>query len=697
MSLVFTSAGINAINVSRSNGFLLDLVSFKVSDGTSTPTTADTAAIFENTEIPTVAERGTVHFTGTIASGHISNKRIIDDNTFNIDVIVPPEQPTSGGSFNIRKLGLYVNNPDPSPPAGQEHILLASTLFDGNFEKFAPSATNAGNSLILTITIGFDNATAAINVLDSTQRDWNFYAEYTTVDIVPNPAVSADRTVRVTRASSLFPSAGHNTYLMHNTNSGGVSVPEWIPDNHSLVFPIHALPSVSAGVPSHSLGSTVIPIVYNSNTLDDADTHVMNSIPPAQDGLLISIQVQDSNGQPIKEIRQVTAVQQHIDLDTGSTTTGREVIKFLIANSFTTLPAVNTLFKIWSSNTTLTPGSGGGGGGAVLDATHEAIAEKVMRRDDNGQARVQTLTDGQSGADPLDIINRQYAANLYALVQASFAQHDSSSSSHANLFSNASTANKAIMRDSGARAYINNPTQDGHIANKVYVDTSITTLENNISSQILSLMNTAIDTYITANIDTYVDPKITQHNADTNAHADLFQEAAIGGTAAVRDSSGRLKAQNPNAPEDVVTLSYWDANSTTSGESDKILKLDSAGMGRVSGNATANEDIVNKAYLEATLSSNTSIFGSLVSVNASNDTIVKRDANGRAFVAAPTDDGHAVNLGYLQDNYSVINPSTGRKQGDLLFLPDTSLTNGVRVYVYLSATSTVQIFPAQYT
>lgn len=699
MSLVFTDVGITAINASRSNGFMLDLVAFKVTDGTVEPETTDTRTTFEND--------GSVLFTGTLSQGHISNKRVIDEHTFNLDLTVPPEVPTGGGSFDISKVGLYVTNPDPSPPAGEELVLIATTLFENPFKKFAPSPTNAGNSLVLTLVIGFDNATSTIQVLPYSDRDFNHYAEYTTVDDLPPAKNSPDRVVRVTRPSNLYAGAGNNTYLVHSTKNGGVSDPEWIPDNHSLLFPLHALPAIhpglTAGGTSYVHSQTKIHVVYNSNTLDDPDTHVMNRIPVARDGLLLSFFVDNpsatSNNLGLGGIiRQVTDVEQVIDLDGGSTTTGRELIVFTLAEGTPQTAAVNELFKVWVSNTALQPGSGGGSGGGLLDATHEAIAEKVMQRDSTGSAKVNVATTSTDADANLDIVNRGLLETQVSSVQDALTAHDTTdTNAHAHLMSVTASSNKVVQRDSSGRAEISSPQTDNQISNKLYVDTQITNLSDNISSQIQQLMEDAIDAYITANIDSYVDPKLNTHNTDSNAHADLFEEAAIAATAPVRDGNGRIKSQDPNAPEDVLTLNYFNNNSTLTGEPNKVIKLNGVGMGQVAGNALNPNDIVNKSYLEAQLASDTSIFGGLVSIVTSSETLVKRDANGRVFAADPTDAGHVVNLGYLETTYPVINPSTNAKQGDMLFLNDTNVTGGKRVYIYTGPSSTVQVYPAQYS
>lgn len=654
MSLVFTDSGIAAINTAKSNGFMLDLISFKVTDGIEDPLVTDTKSDFESD--------GTVHFTGTTASGYITNKRIIDDHTFNIDIIVPPDQPLGGGSFNITKMGIYVDNPDPAPPVGEEVILLAATKFEGTFQKFAPSATNAGNSLVLTLVVGLDNASATISVLDTSNRDWNFYSEVTTVDTVPNANDSSDRVVRVTRPSTFYPGGGNNTYLLHSTKSGGVTVAEWVPDNHSLLFPLHALPSINAGIVGISTHApNQIHVVYDSTTLDDADTHVFNNIPPAQDGLLISLFVDNPAGVG-GEIRQVVAVTQYIDLDDsppGNVSVGREMLVFDLATPFSSLPGVNQLFKLWASNTALTPGSGGGGAGGFVEATPNAVADKIIQRDGNQSAKVGMLADGAGTADSQDIANRAYVQEKETELSQALTDHDESLGAHQDLVSITAVASRIIIRDVNGRSEIVTPVTDPQIANKYYVDQEILSLSTAISDQIETLMGDAIDAYLTANLDSYLDPKITEHNNDTDAHSALFEEGAVSSTVPKRDSSGRLKAQDPNAPEDLVTLNYL-----------------------------------------TNLNSSTNPFGNLAKVSPDADTIALRDSQGRVYTSDssnPTDDGHTVNLKYLKENYSVINPSTDQKQGDLQFLPDSEVPGGYRIYSYVTSGVTVQLYPAQYT
>jgi hypothetical protein len=182
-------------------------------------------------------------------------------------------------------------------------------------------------------------------------------------------------------------------------------------------------------------------------------------------------------------------------------------------------------------------------------ATSAATANRIIRRDANGRAKV------AAPSVPDDIANKGYVDN-----------HANATNVHGATAS--VTGSRIVMRDSAGRAKVAAPSVPDDIANKGYVDNHATTTN--------------------------------PHSATSSATASRL---------VLRDSAGRAKVAAPSVPDDIANKGYVDnhANATNvhgatnaSNVVNSLMRRDSNGRCQIVSPA-APLDIANKAYIDTRL------------------------------------------------------------------------------------------------
>ena len=106
------------------------------------------------------------------------------------------------------------------------------------------------------------------------------------------------------------------------------------------------------------------------------------------------------------------------------------------------------------------------GSSAAHNATSAAAPDQIIRRDENGRAKIATPAQND------EIANKSYVDTSVNNIQGGASQTDLANhvnATAAHSATNAATANRIIMRDSAGRAKITAPAQNDDIANMGYV------------------------------------------------------------------------------------------------------------------------------------------------------------------------------------------------------------------------------------
>lgn len=218
-------------------------------------------------------------------------------------------------------------------------------------------------------------------------------------------------------------------------------------------------------------------------------------------------------------------------------------------------------------------------------------------------------------------------------------------------------ADKILRTDAYGRMNASNPTSTAHVANKNYVDSSITTA--NTWAKLSGKPST-----FSPSTHTHTVSQITDLNISTTNGAD---------TVAKRDSGGRLTVSTPTSSTDATTKSYVDSAlnlkiNTSDAETDtaisasKLARRTSTRQLQSNVNPVANDDLTRKYYVDMLIngrapSSHTHTMAQIsnlpaVTTSIVSDAIVRRTGTGNISVpATPAGSGYATSKDYVDGKF----------------------------------------------